>query len=91
MLIQNVSALKALFEKDWESIIGCCDEFLYLGSNETAAHKLISESFLGKQTIDMNTYGKSTGRSGSYSTNYQITGRDMPYLLMKSSVALNFT
>lgn len=77
MLIQNVSALKALFEKDWESVIGCCDEFLYLGSNETAAHKLISESFLGKQTIDMNTYGKSTGHSGSYSTNYQITGREL--------------
>lgn len=77
MLIQNVSALKALFEKDWESILGCCDEFLYLGSNEPAAHKLISESFLGKQTIDMNTYGKSTGHSGNYSTNYQITGREL--------------
>lgn len=77
MLIQNVSALKALFEKDWESIIGCCDEFLYLGSNEPAAHKLISESFLGKQTIDMNTYGRSTGHSGNYSTNYQITGREL--------------
>ena len=77
MLIQNVSALKALFENDWESVIGCGDEFLFLGGNEPAAHKLISESFLGKQTIDMNTYGKSTGHSGSYSTNYQITGREL--------------
>jgi len=91
IIIQNVAQLKALFEKQWESIMGNCDEMLYLGGNETGTHKLISESYLGKQTIDTNTYGKSTGRSGNYSTNYQITGRDMPYLLMKSSVALNFT
>ena len=51
---------------------------LYLGGNETSTHKLISESYLGKSTIDTNTYGKSSGRSGNYSTNYQITGRDMP-------------
>ena len=46
-----------------ESIMGNCDEMLYLGGNETRTHKLISESYLGKQTIDTNTYGKSTGRS----------------------------
>ena len=32
---------------------------------------------LGKATIDTNTYGKSTGRSGNYSTNYQISGREL--------------
>ena len=32
---------------------------------------------LGKATIDMNTYGKSTGHSGNYSTNYQISGREL--------------
>ena len=50
---------------------------LYLGGNETSTHKLISESYLGKSTIDTNTYGKSSGRSGNYSTNYQITGREL--------------
>ena len=77
IIIQNIAQLKALFEKQWESIIGNCDTFLYLGGNESSTHKLISESYLGKETIDTNTYGKSTGRSGNYSTNYQIGGREL--------------
>ena len=77
IIIQNIAQLKALFEKQWESIIGNCDTFLYLGGNESSTHKLISESYLGKETIDTNTYGKSTGRSGNYSTNYQISGREL--------------
>lgn len=77
IILQNVAALKALLEKEWESILGNCDEFLYLGGNETSTHKLIAESYLGKSTIDTNTYGKSSGRNGNYSTNYQISGRDL--------------
>lgn len=77
IILQNIAALKALFEKEWESILGNCDEFLYLGGNETSSHKLISESYLGKATIDTNTYGKSSGRNGNYSTNYQISGREL--------------
>ena len=77
IILQNVAALKALFEKEWESILGNCDEFLYLGGNATSTHKLISESYLGKSTIDTNTYGKSSGRNGNYSTNYQISGREL--------------
>ncbi len=57
--------------------MGNCDEFLYLGGNETSTHKLISESLLGKETLDTNTYGKSSGRNGNYSTNYQISGREL--------------
>lgn len=76
IILQNLTQLKALFEKQWESIMGNCDEFLYLGGNEQGTHKYISE-LLGKSTIDMNTYGKSTGRSGNYSTNYQISGREL--------------
>ena len=91
IIIQNIAQLKALYEKQWESIMGNCDEFLYLGGNESSTHKLISESYLGKSTLWLDTYGKSTGHSGSYSTNNQITGRDMPYLFVKSSVALNLS
>ena len=76
IILQNLAQLKALFEKQWESIIGNCDEFLYLGGNEQSTHKYVSE-LLGKETIDTNTYGKSEGRSGSYSTNYQISGREL--------------
>ena len=76
IILQNLAQLKALFEKQWESIVGNCDEFLYLGGNEQSTHKYVSE-LLGKETIDTNTYGKSTGHSGSYSTNYQISGREL--------------
>lgn len=55
---------------------GNCDTFLYLGGNEQSTHKYVSE-LLGKETIDTNTFGKSTGHSGSYSTNYQQTGREL--------------
>jgi len=76
IILQNLSQLKALFEKQWESITGNCDEFLYLGGNEKETHKYISE-LLGKENLDTNTFGKSTGRSGNYSTNYQMTGREL--------------
>ena len=76
IILQNLAQLKALFEKQWESIVGNCDEFLYLGGNEQSTHKFVSE-LLGKETIDTNTYGKSSGRSGNYSTNYQISGREL--------------
>lgn len=76
IIIQNMVQLKALFEKQWESIVGNCDEFLYLGGNEQSTHKYVSE-LMGKETIDTNTYGQSKGRNGSYSTNYQTAGRDL--------------
>lgn len=76
IIIQNLAQLKALFEKQWESIVGNCDEFLYLGGNEQSTHKYVSE-LLGKETIDMNTYGQSKGRNGSYSTNWQLSGREL--------------
>ena len=76
IIIQNLAQLKALFEKQWESIVGNCDEFLYLGGNEQSTHEYVSK-LLGKETIDTNTYGQSRGRSGSYSTNWQIAGREL--------------
>jgi len=76
IILQNLAQLKALFEKQWESIVGNCDEFLYLGGNEQSTHKYVSE-LIGKSTIDTNTYGRSRGRNGNYSTNYQITGREL--------------
>ncbi len=76
IILQNLAQLKALFEKQWESIVGNCDTFLYLGGNEQGTHKYVSE-LLGKETIDTNTFGKTSGRSGSYSTNYQNSGREL--------------
>lgn len=76
IIIQNISQLKALFKDSWESLVGNCDEFLYLGGNEKETHKYVSE-LLGKETIDTNTYGQTKGKSGSYSTNFQQSGREL--------------
>lgn len=76
IILQNLAQLKALFEKQWESIVGNCDEFLYLGGNEQSTHKYVSE-LLGKETIDTNSYGRSAGMRGNFSTNYQVSGREL--------------
>ena len=76
IILQNLAQLKALFDKQWESIVGNCDTFLYLGGNEQSTHEYVSK-LLGKQTIDTNTYGRSKGRSGSYTTNFQTAGREL--------------
>ena len=76
IILQNLAQLKALFEKQWESIVGNCDEFVYLGGNEQATHKYVSE-LLGKETIDMNTYNRTLGSKGSYTRNDNLQGREL--------------
>ena len=90
IIVQNMAQLKAMYKDDWESLVGLCDEFLYLGGTEKETHKYVSE-LLGKETISTTSYNQSKGRSGSYSINRQQSGRDMPYLFVKSSVALNLS
>lgn len=76
IIIQNLAQIKGLYKDSWESIVGNCDTLYYLGGNEQCTHKFMSE-YLGKETLDTNTYGKSSGRSGNYSTNYQQAGREL--------------
>lgn len=77
IILQNLAQLKGLFKENaWESVIGNCDTFLYLGGNEQSTHKYVSE-LLGKETLDTNTYGQTKGKSGSYSTNFQQAGREL--------------
>ena len=76
IVLQNISQLKALFKDDWEGIIGNADSFVYLGGNEQSTHKYISE-LLGKETIDTRTSSQSKGRNGSFSQNFQQTGREL--------------
>lgn len=75
-IAQNMAQIKVLFKEQWESLVGLCDEFLYLGGNEKETHKYVSE-LMGKETLDTNTYGRSRGRSGSFSVNDQQTGREL--------------
>lgn len=76
IILQNISQLKALFKDDWEGIIGNADAFVYLGGNEQSTHKYVSE-LLGKETIDTRTSSQSKGHNGSYSQNFQQTGREL--------------
>ena len=76
IIVQNMAQLKAMYKDDWESLVGLCDEFLYLGGTEKGTHKYVSE-LLGKETISTTSYNQSKGRSGSYSINHQQSGRDL--------------
>ena len=76
IIVQNISQLKALYKDSWESLIGLCDEFLYLGGNEQSTHKYVSE-LIGKETVDTTSHSRSRGRSGSYSTSEQQVARDL--------------
>lgn len=76
IIVQNISQLKALYKDSWESLIGLCDEFLYLGGNEQSTHKYVSE-LIGKETVDTTSHSRSRGHSGSYSTSQQQTARNL--------------
>ena len=76
IILQNIAQLKGMFEKTWENITGNCDTFLYLGGNEQSTHKYVSE-LLGKATIDTRTSGQTRGSHGSYTRNFQQTGREL--------------
>ena len=76
IIIQNMAQLKALFKDNWESLVGNCDSFLYLGGNEQSTHEYVSK-LMGKGTIDTTTHGLNKGKNGSYSDNYQQTGREL--------------
>ncbi len=93
IIIQNMAQLKALFTDSWESVVGNCDTFLYLGGNEQSTHEYISK-MLGKETIDTRTRGITKGRNGSSNTNYQNAGRELLTLdevrLLDNSNALIF-
>lgn len=76
IILQNLSQIKNLYKDNWESITGNCDSFLFLGGNEWETLKYVSE-MLGTDTIDIRTSGKSMGRQGSSSLNYQRDGREL--------------
>ena len=75
-IIQNMAQIKELYKDSWETIPGNSDSILYLGGNESSTHEYISK-MLGKATIDTKTHGETKGRSGSWSTNFQMSGREL--------------
>ena len=77
IIVQNIQNIKALYEKEWEGIIGNCDTLLFLGGgNEPTSLEFVSK-LLGKETLDTRTRGQTKGHNGSSSTNYQQAGREL--------------
>lgn len=77
IIVQNIQSIKALYKDEWEGIIGNCDTLLFLGGgNEPTSLEFMSK-LLGKETVHTRTRGRTKGRSGSSSVNFQQTGRDL--------------
>ena len=90
LVLQARSQLKAIYKDNADTIIGNMDSQIFLGGSEPTTLKELNQA-LGKETIDTFNTGESRGRETSHSLNYQKLGKDMPYLFVKSSVALNLS
>jgi len=90
LVLQAQSQLKALYKDNMDTIIGNCDSSLFLGGKEETTLKSWN-SLLGKETIDLYNTSVTKGTQESHGQNFQKLGKDMPYLFVKSSVALNLS
>ena len=90
IILQSQSQLKTIYKDAADTIVGNCDSTLFLGGKEKSTLKEISE-LLGKETIDLYNQSENRGSQVSHGLSYQKLGKDMPYLFVKSSVALNLS
>ena len=90
IILQSQSQLKTIYKDAADTIVGNCDVTLFLGGKEKSTLKEISE-LLGKETIDSLSQSENRGAQTSHGLSYQKLGKDMPYLFVKSSVALNLS
>jgi len=86
IILQSKSQLKAIYKDNADTIEGNCDTTLFLGGKEKTTLKEMAE-ILGKETIDLYNTSDTRGTSQSYGLNYQKTGKELPYLIVKSSDA----
>lgn len=77
LLYQQLSQCKAIYKDNSETILGNMDSVVFLGGRESSTIKEISENWLGKATISMQTDGRTRGQSESYSQNTQRLGREL--------------
>ena len=77
LLYQQLAQCKAIYDKHAETILGNMDSVVFLGGREASTIKEISENWLGKATISMQTDSRSRGQSESYSQNTQRLGREL--------------
>ena len=77
LFYQQLAQCKAIYDKHAETILGNMDSVIFLGGREGSTIKEISETWLGKATIYMQTDGRSKGQSESYNLNTQRLGREL--------------
>ena len=77
LFYQQMAQCKAIYDKHAETILGNMDSVIFLGGRESTTIKEISENWLGKATISMQTEGRSRGQSESFSQNTQRLGREL--------------
>ena len=77
IIVQNIQNIKALYEKEWEGMVGNCDTLLFLGGGNEPTSLEFMVKLLGKETLDTRTRGLTKGQHGSSSTNYQQAGREL--------------
>ena len=77
LFYQQLAQCKAIYDKNAETILGNMDSVIFLGGRESSTIKEISENWLGKATISMQTDGRTRGNSESYSQNNQRVGREL--------------
>ena len=77
LFYQQMAQCKAIYDKHAETILGNMDSVIFLGGRESSTIKEISENWLGKATISMQTEGRSRGQSESFSQNTQRLGREL--------------
>ena len=77
LFYQQMAQCKAIYDKHAETILGNMDSVVFLGGRESSTIKEISENWLGKATIYMQTDGRSKGQSESYNLNTQRLGREL--------------
>ena len=77
LFYQQLAQCKAIYDKNAETILGNMDSVIFLGGREASTIKEISENWLGKATISMQTDGRTRGQSESYSQNNQRVGREL--------------
>ena len=77
LFYQQLAQCKAIYDKNAETILGNMDSVVFLGGREASTIKEISENWLGKATISMQTEGRSRGQSESYNQNTQRLGREL--------------
>jgi len=77
IIVQNIQNIKALYEKEWEGMVGNCDTLLFLGGGNEPTSLEFVVKLLGKETLDTRTRGQTKGQHGSSSTNFQQAGREL--------------